>query len=88
MDSLLFRWKAKLMSDFNLSLARLHGKARFQPFAAPDCGEALAKAQLPPDEALLLMERGGTVKTFLLKQMTYHHVAQGEANGRPYMISF
>jgi len=76
------------MSDFDLSLARLHGKPRFEPFATPNRGEALAKAQLHPDEALLLMERNGVVKTFLLKQMTYHHIAQGEANGEPYLISF
>ena len=76
------------MRDFDLSLARLHGKPRFQPFAASARGEALAKAQLHPDEALLLMERAGTVKSFLLKQMTYHHIAQGEANGEPYLISF
>jgi len=76
------------MSDFDLSLARLHGKARFRPFTAPNRGEALAKAGLDPDEALLLLERGSIVKTFLLKQMTYHHVAQGEVNGEPYMISF
>ena len=76
------------MSDFDLSLARLHGKARFQPFAAPNRGEALANAGLDTDEALLLLERRGAVKTFLLKQMTYHHVAQGEINGEPYMISF
>ena len=76
------------MDDFNLSLARLHGKARFAPFAVPNRGEALADAQLHPDEALLLMERNGLVKTFLLKQMTYHHIAQGEANGEPYLISF
>ena len=76
------------MSDLDLSLARLHGKARFQPFAAPNRGEALAKSGLDPDEALLLMERRGVVKTFLLKQMTYHHVAQGEISGEPYLITF
>ena len=76
------------MSDFDLSLARLHGKARFRPLDAPNRGEALADAGLDPDEALLLMERGGAVKTFPLKQMTYHHIAQGQANGEPYLISF
>ena len=76
------------MSEFDLSLARLHGKARFRPLAAPDRGEALAKAGLDPDEALLLLARRGAVKTFLLKQMTYHHVAQGEVKGEPYLISF
>ncbi len=76
------------MSNFDLSRAILKGKPQFEPFAAPARGEALAKAQLQPDEALLLMERGGTVKTFLLKQMAYHHIAQGDVNGEPYLISF
>ncbi|MYD09669.1 MAG: hypothetical protein F4X02_06465 [Chloroflexi bacterium] len=76
------------MSEIDLTLARLHGKARFQPFAAPNHGEALANAGLDPDDALLLLERRSVVKTFLLKQMTYHHVAQGEICDEPYMISF
>ena len=38
--------------------------------------------------SLLLMERDGAAIAFLARQMAYHHVAQGEFAGEPYLISF
>ncbi len=31
---------------------------------------------------------GGKMLTFLTQQMAYHHVAQGEMDGEPWMVSF
>ena len=76
------------MREIDLSKAILRDKPAFEPFAVPARGTPLSSAGLPADESLLLMQRNGAVKTFLLKQMAYHHVAQGEANGEPYLISF
>ncbi len=76
------------MPKFELSRATLKGKPIFEPFAVPELGTALGAAHLKPEEALLLMERKDAVKTFLLKQMVYHHIAQGEVKGEPYLISF
>jgi len=76
------------VGEFDLSKAHLKDKPVFQPFRVPGQGEALQKARLKPQEELLLIEKRGSVKSFLIKQMAYHHIAQGEAGGEPYLISF
>ena len=75
------------ISEFDLSSAVLQDKPAIEPFAVPDRGRPLQAAALKPAEGLLLIERGGIVKTFLLKQMVYHHIAHGEIAGEPYLIS-
>jgi hypothetical protein len=34
------------------------------------------------------MEHPAGLLAFLTDQMVYHHVAQGETNGEPWMVSF
>lgn len=76
------------MAHFDVSKARLRGKPMFQPYRVPKQGADLAKAKLKPTEELILMERNNTVKTFSVKQMAYHHIAQGDIAGEPYLVSF
>ena len=40
------------------------------------------------DTALLVLKQGGSTLTFLTMQMSYHHIAQGELAGEPWMVSF
>jgi hypothetical protein len=60
---------------------------RFAPFL-PKNPIPLKSAGLRPDEDLLILDRDGERYAFLLKHMSYHHVAQGILKGQPYLVSF
>lgn len=40
------------------------------------------------DDVVLVLERGGHRRGLLARQMGYHHVAQGELAGEPYLVTF
>ena len=44
--------------------------------------------QLSKDEVILVFERDGERRGLLARQMGYHHVAQGELAGEPYVVTF
>ena len=60
----------------------------FKPFAVSLRGYPLMQANLDPNEELIVFERGGIQRALLAREMAYHHVAQGEVAGEPYLISF
>lgn len=60
----------------------------FKPYIVPSHGFSLKQANLNPDEELIILERGGLQRALLGREMAYHHVAQGELAGEPYLISF
>ena len=60
----------------------------FKPFAVPSHGLPLAETNLHPEEELIVFERGGMKRALLAREMAYHHVAQGDLAGEPYLISF
>ena len=60
----------------------------FKPFAVPSQGFPLSQTNLHPDEELIVFERGNLQRALLAREMAYHHVAQGELAGEPYLISF
>jgi hypothetical protein len=43
---------------------------------------------IQPSTSLLMMERGEQPLTFSTLQLVYHHVAQGEFHGEPWLVSF
>jgi hypothetical protein len=43
---------------------------------------------LPPDTWLFIMEHEAGRLGLVMDQMAYHHVAQGELRGEPWMVSF
>ena len=62
---------------------------RFRPFRPAAKHETpLQSAQLANDIELLAFERGGERRVLLVEEMHYHHIAQGELAGEPYMVSF
>jgi hypothetical protein len=73
---------------FDERRAILRGPDQFQRFDVPGGGEPLADAGLDPDSALLVPERGGESRALIVKQMAYHHLAQGTLAGEPYLVSF
>ncbi len=60
----------------------------FEPFAVPQHGLPLAGCRFRPDTELILFSRGKQSRALLAREMAYHHVAQGELAGEPYLISF
>ena len=60
----------------------------FAPFQVPDQGVSLVSLNLPPDLELITVKRGGVTRALVAREMAYHHVAQGQLNGEPYMVSF
>ena len=63
----------------------------FDPFvvtAWESLGDALAEGKVDEETAVLLVERGETRLALLTTQMSYHHIAQGELEGEPWMVAF
>ena len=71
------------------SRAKIKDRFVFQPFRPTTEGTPLRElSTLRDDEELLVFERGGQARALLLRQMSYHHVAQGELAGEPYLVTF
>lgn len=60
----------------------------FEPFQVPKQGASLSNLNLPHDLELITFSRGGVTRALIAREMAYHHVAQGELDGQPYLISF
>jgi tetraacyldisaccharide-1-P 4'-kinase len=60
----------------------------FRRFEVPDRNEPLVRAGLAGDEPLLLVERDGERLALLVSELAYHHVAQGELAGLPFLATF
>jgi hypothetical protein len=76
--------------DFDIDFARIGG-GRFQPFLVSETEpmrDTMSAGKLQDDTRLLVMDHPAGLLAFLTDQMTYHHVAQGEIDGEPWMVSF
>lgn len=60
----------------------------FTPFQVPDKGLPLVSLNLPADLELITVQRGVATRAFVVRELVYHHVAQGQLNGEPYIVSF
>lgn len=60
----------------------------FQRFRVPGEAEPLQSARLSADTELIVFARGDASRALLLAEMAYHHLAQGELGGEPYLVSF
>lgn len=60
----------------------------FKRFRVPRRGKSLQKSGLAGSTELIVFERAGESRALLMRQMAYHHVAQGELAGQPYLVSF
>ncbi len=81
----------KAMTEFDASRATLRNKDMFQPFyvkATRPLREALASGNVREDTPVLVMEGHAGTLALLTQQMSYHHIAQGEMAGEPWLVSF
>lgn len=79
------------MPEFDARRALLVRANIFAPFyvsymvSLPD---ALTRGLVGRDAPVLVVERDAGATVLLVRQLTYHHVAQGEIDGEPWMVSF
>jgi len=80
----------KDMTKFDSDRATLRDKNIFPPLyvnSTISLGEALKRGDVRKDNHLMVIERNDWMLALLTKQMIYHHVAQGEMAGEPWMVS-
>ena len=80
----------KDMAAFDSNRANLRDKEIFPPLyveATVPLSDALAGGDLRKDTHLMVIERKERMLALLTKQMIYYHVAQGEIDGEPWMVS-
>ena len=76
---------------FDVNRAMLRDGSRFTPFLVEESQllrEALEQGVVDDDTPILVVERGGKRLALMTREMTFHHVAQGELAGEPWMVSF
>ncbi len=78
-------------TDFDIDVARIGVGSRFEPFLVSESEllrDAMSSGKVQGDARVLVMDRRAGRLAFLTDQMAYHHVAQGEIDGEPWMVSF
>ena len=78
-------------AEFDPSRAILHETSMFQPFYVTETvplRQALEDGTLEKNTPLALMDHPDGQLTLVMSQLMYHHLAQGEMNGEPWMVSF
>jgi hypothetical protein len=78
-------------AEFDASRALLLQADIFPPFrveATRPLRDALADGDVREDALVLVAERSVATIVLLTRQLTYHHVAQGQAAGEPWMVSY
>ncbi len=76
---------------FDTSRVLLYDTTRFPPFNVTETRtlrDALNDDIVHDDTPLLVLEGSSGSLALLVEQMAYHHVAQGELAGEPWMVSF
>jgi len=76
---------------FDVNRAMLRDRSRFTPFVVEESqllSEVLGQGVVDDDTPILVVERGGERLALITREMTFHHVAQGEMAGEPWMVSF
>lgn len=76
---------------FDTDRAIFWAAPNFNPLRNPDwvpLKKALKKGELDADTPVLTFEVGGETLVLVSAQMSYHHIAQGEMKGEPWMVTF
>ena len=63
----------------------------FVPLRNPDwrsLSDARRAGDISDSTPVLVFEAGGSTLVLVSSQMAYHHVAQGDMNGEPWMVTF
>ncbi len=74
--------------EFDVRRARLEGPDWFSRFRFTGEGEPLSRGGLPSGTLLVIAARGGQRRGFLVKQLVYHHLAEGALGDEPVALAF
>ncbi len=77
--------------EFDITRARVGAGSRFEPFQVHETRslrEAFGAGVVESDTRLLVMAHAAGRLALVTDQMAYHHVAQGDIAGEPWMVSF
>ncbi len=77
--------------EFEVERAYLADETLFVPFlveGTEPLAEALRDGVVEEETSLLVMEHPAGRLALVTDQMAYHHVAQGDISGEPWMVSF
>jgi hypothetical protein len=76
---------------FDAERAIFWAAPNFDPLRNPEwqsLRDALRAGEVSDDAPVLVFEAGGATLVLVSSQMAYHHVAQGDMNGEPWMVTF
>ncbi len=76
---------------FDINRAIFWAAPNFVPLRDPDwrsMSDARRVGDISDDTPVLVFEAGGSTLVLVSSQMAYHHVAQGDMNGEPWMVTF
>lgn len=76
------------MAPFDDQRAILQQPDWFRRFNVVGQGIPLDECNLSLEAKLLVFQRGDQRRALLRDQMTYHHVAQGQLDDQPFVITF
>ncbi len=78
-------------AGFDADRAFLGSQPIFTPLRNPEfepLRAVLRRGDLAEDTPMLAFEVGGRTLALVSSQMSYHHVAQGDMAGEPWMVTF
>ena len=78
-------------AGFDVERAFLGSRPIFTPLRDPDfepLGAVLRRGDVSDDTPMLVFRAAGRTMALVSSQMSYHHVAQGEMAGEPWMVTF
>jgi hypothetical protein len=76
---------------FDLDRAFILDSASYQPFYVTETQplrQALDDGTINEATPLVVMEHEAGTLAFVVDQLAYHHIAQGDIDGEPWMVSF
>ena len=76
---------------FDIGRAIFWSAPNFVPLRDPDwrpLRDARRARDVSDSTPVLVFEAGGSTLVLVASQMSYHHVAQGDMNGEPWMVTF
>lgn len=83
--------EAPLKEGFDLERALFWEERNFDPLRDPEwtsLRDARRAGHVSDGTPVLVFEVQGTTMSLVTSQMSYHHVAQGDMNGEPWMVTF
>lgn len=75
------------METFDINRVHWTGD-KYKKWQVTQTPQPLANSGLDEDEILLVVEQHGERWAFILKEVIYPHIVQGDRGGQPYMITF